>query len=100
MAEQFGTDITRVAIAVTLTLAMRPVGALIFGYIADTFGWRITLMPTFWLIPSLNLRPVSRRRSSGSSYLRALYGMIAWAASGASGLRSTDASRSFRTERR
>src|SRR5207244_13154849 len=34
----------RVALAITLTLAMRPIGAVIFGMMADHFGRRIPLM--------------------------------------------------------
>src|SRR3954463_5946648 len=34
----------RVALAITLTLAMRPVGAIVFGLMADRFGRRLPLM--------------------------------------------------------
>src|SRR5262245_45885702 len=34
----------RIALAITLTLAMRPVGAVIFGLMADRFGRRLPLM--------------------------------------------------------
>src|SRR5207245_10191650 len=34
----------RVALAITITLAMRPVGAIIFGMMADRYGRRIPLM--------------------------------------------------------
>ena len=34
----------RIAIAITLTLAMRPVGALVFGLMADRYGRRLPLM--------------------------------------------------------
>jgi SHS family lactate transporter-like MFS transporter len=44
IAEEFKTDVSAVSIALFLTLAMRPVGALIFGFAADKFGRRITLM--------------------------------------------------------
>ena len=40
----FGTDVKSVAYALFLTLAARPVGALIFGLAADKFGRRPTLM--------------------------------------------------------
>jgi SHS family lactate transporter-like MFS transporter len=34
----------RIALAITLTLAMRPIGAVVFGLMADRFGRRIPLM--------------------------------------------------------
>jgi SHS family lactate transporter-like MFS transporter len=44
IATQFGTSITKVAFAVTLTLACRPIGAFIFGRLADRIGRRPVLM--------------------------------------------------------
>jgi SHS family lactate transporter-like MFS transporter len=44
IAEEFHTDVPAVSIAIFLTLAMRPIGALIFGIAADRFGRRVTLM--------------------------------------------------------
>ncbi|HXX03875.1 MAG TPA: MFS transporter, partial [Xanthobacteraceae bacterium] len=38
------TDVTRVTVAILLTLAMRPVGAFLFGRAADRWGRRPTLM--------------------------------------------------------
>jgi len=34
----------RIALAITLTLAMRPIGALVFGLVADRYGRRLPLM--------------------------------------------------------
>src|SRR6478736_4247749 len=34
----------RIALAITLTLAMRPIGAIVFGLIADRYGRRLPLM--------------------------------------------------------
>ena len=44
IAEEFGTDVKSVAVAVTLTLAARPIGALLFGLAADRYGRRPVLM--------------------------------------------------------
>ena len=44
IAAEFGSDIKTVGLAVTLTLAARPFGALLFGFLADRFGRRPVLM--------------------------------------------------------
>src|ERR1700758_3856175 len=44
IANEFNTDIPSVTAALFLTLAMRPLGAFIFGMAADRFGRRPTLM--------------------------------------------------------
>ncbi|MDL2407967.1 MFS transporter [Rhizobium calliandrae] len=44
IAEEFHTDVPTVSVAIFLTLAMRAVGALVFGLAADRFGRRVTLM--------------------------------------------------------
>lgn len=44
VARDFGVSVTEVAFSTTLTLAMRPLGALIFGRLADRFGRRPVLM--------------------------------------------------------
>jgi len=44
VAQTFDASLTSVTLAVTLTLAMRPVGAFIFGRLADKYGRRPILM--------------------------------------------------------
>jgi len=44
IAHDFGAPITRVTLAITLTLALRPLGAFCFGRAADRYGRRPTLM--------------------------------------------------------
>ena len=44
IAKEFNTDIPSVTATLFLTLAMRPLGAFLFGILADRFGRRPTLM--------------------------------------------------------
>ncbi len=44
VAAEFSVSIVEVTFAITLTLMMRPLGALIFGMLADRFGRRVPLM--------------------------------------------------------
>jgi MFS transporter, SHS family, lactate transporter len=44
LAQQFAVPKKSIVFTVTATLAMRPVGALIFGLLSDRFGRRISLM--------------------------------------------------------
>jgi SHS family lactate transporter-like MFS transporter len=44
IAAEFGTSIPAISIAVTLTLALRPFGAFLFGRLADRYGRRPILM--------------------------------------------------------
>jgi MFS transporter, SHS family, lactate transporter len=44
IARDFGTTDAAIALSITVTLAFRPVGALIFGLLADRYGRRLPLM--------------------------------------------------------
>ena len=58
IAQEFGTEISNVAAAILLTLAMRPLRAFLFGHAADRYGRRPTLMSR---CPSLLLARVRVR---------------------------------------
>src|SRR6516162_11498783 len=44
IAKEFGTNVTAVTFALFVTLAMRPLGAFLFGVIAGRYGRRPTVM--------------------------------------------------------
>src|SRR6266550_8752740 len=44
IAKEFGRSDAEIALSITLTLAFRPVGAFIFGLLADRYGRRLPLM--------------------------------------------------------
>jgi SHS family lactate transporter-like MFS transporter len=44
IAKELGTSITSVTFTLFLTLAMRPLGAFLFGVVANRYGRRRTLM--------------------------------------------------------
>ena len=67
IAQEFNTQITEVTFAILLTLAMRPVGAYLFGRAADRWGRRPTLMVNILLYSSSNSRPASRQASPSCS---------------------------------
>src|SRR5437762_3625932 len=44
IAKEFGKSDAAIALSLTLTLAFRPVGAFIFGLLADRYGRKLPLM--------------------------------------------------------
>ncbi|WP_186151879.1 MFS transporter [Burkholderia gladioli] len=75
IAAEFNTKIPAVAFAVTLTLAMRPLGALIFGRLADRFGRRPTLMVNIACYSVLELASGFAPSLGALLVMRALFGI-------------------------
>src|SRR6204780_2099630 len=75
IAAEFHTDISNVTFAILLTLAMRPVGAFLFGRAADRFGRRPTLMVDIILYSVLEFASGFSPSLTVLLILRALYGV-------------------------
>jgi SHS family lactate transporter-like MFS transporter len=75
VAKTFGTDVKSVAYAVFLTLAARPIGALIFGLAADKFGRRPTLMVDIILFSVLEFASGFAPSLGAFLVLRVLFGV-------------------------
>jgi SHS family lactate transporter-like MFS transporter len=75
MAHDFGTGIADLSYAITLTLAMRPVGAFIFGLLGDRFGRRIPLMIDIIFYSLMELLTAFSPNYTTLLIFRALYGI-------------------------
>jgi SHS family lactate transporter-like MFS transporter len=75
IAHDFGSAVKDVAFAITLTLAMRPVGALIFGLMADRYGRRPTLMVDILCYSLMELLTAFSPSLGVLLVFRALYGI-------------------------
>lgn len=74
IAAEFGSDIKTVSLAVTLTLAARPFGALLFGFLADRFGRRPVLMLDIALFSALEFASAFAPSLMVLFILRTLFG--------------------------
>ena len=75
MARDFGTSIAEMSYAITLTLAMRPVGAFIFGLLGDRFGRRMPLMIDIIFYSLMELLTAFSPNYTWLLIFRALYGI-------------------------
>jgi SHS family lactate transporter-like MFS transporter len=75
IAKEFSTGIPAVAEAITLTLAMRPVGAFIFGILAEKFGRRPVLMFDIVFYSAMALATAFSTSIEMLLILRALFGI-------------------------
>ncbi len=75
VAKEFGTDVVTVSWALFLTLAARPIGALIFGLAADKYGRRPTLMVDIILFSVLEFATAFSPNLVVFMILRVLFGV-------------------------
>src|SRR5271163_3626251 len=75
IAQEFNTDVTNVTYAILLTLAMRPIGAYIFGRAADRWGRRPTLMVDVLLYSFIELASGFAPSLTMLLVLRAIFGI-------------------------
>ena len=75
IAQEFGTQITAVTFAILLTLAMRPIGAYIFGRAADRWGRRPTLMVDVLLYSAIEFASGFAPSLTALLILRAIFGI-------------------------
>src|SRR6266850_4025436 len=75
LAHQFGVTKKAIVLTTTVTLAMRPIGALIFGLLADRYGRRIPLMANVLYFSVIELLCGFSPNFTAFIILRALFGI-------------------------
>jgi SHS family lactate transporter-like MFS transporter len=75
VAKEFGRSDAEVTLSLTLTLAFRPVGAFIFGLIADRYGRRIPLMLDLIFYSAVEVLTGLAPTFASFLVLRALFGI-------------------------
>lgn len=75
VAKEFGVARPTVAVAITLTLALRPVGAFVFGRLADRFGRRPVLMLDVACYSAMGLATAFAPSLTIFLIIRALFGV-------------------------
>jgi MFS transporter, SHS family, lactate transporter len=75
LADEFGTSVKEMTFAIVLTLVARPVGALIFGRLADRYGRRPVLMINILCYSAIELASAFAPSLTVLLVLRTLYGV-------------------------
>jgi SHS family lactate transporter-like MFS transporter len=75
VAQEFGRSIREVTFGITLTLLMRPLGALIFGLLGDRFGRRVPLMIDIIFYSAMELLTAFSPTFTVFLVLRGLFGI-------------------------
>src|SRR5258708_35787366 len=75
VARDFNRPTSAMALTITATLAMRPVGAVIFGLLADRFGRRLPLMLDVVFYSTIEVLSGLAPTYTSFFFLRLLYGI-------------------------
>ena len=75
LATDFRKTVAEMAFAITVTLMMRPVGALLFGMLADRYGRKLPLMIDIAFYSLIELATAFAPNFGSFIVLRALYGI-------------------------
>jgi SHS family lactate transporter-like MFS transporter len=75
IAQEFGVSDARVTASITLTLMFRPVGALIFGLLADRYGRRIPMIIDLLFYSAVEVATGFATNLTTFFVLRALFGI-------------------------
>jgi len=75
MAKEFGVTIITATLAITFTLVMRPIGALIFGPLAEKFGRKPVLIVNIVTFAAIELASAAAPNFSTFFALRVIYGI-------------------------
>lgn len=75
VADTFKTSVVAVSVAITLTLAMRPIGALIFGALAERIGRKPVLIANIVIFAVIELVTALAPNLTTFIVLRVIYGV-------------------------
>lgn len=78
IGERFGKDSTQVTTAITLTLLLRPVGALVGGILSDMYNRKWVLATIMVVVGALSLATGYCDTFSAFLGVRALFGVCEW----------------------
>jgi SHS family lactate transporter-like MFS transporter len=76
LAQEFHQDVKHMTLALTATLAFRPVGAFFFGSISDRFGRRLPLILNLCLFSVVELATAFAHSFLGFLIVRAIFGIV------------------------
>ncbi len=75
LSADFGKTVAQMAVAITVTLMLRPLGAVLFGFFADKYGRRVPLMVDIAFYAVVELLTAFSPNFTVFILLRALYGI-------------------------